>query len=91
MTMLEEKPKKIVQALIPLDGLIKQARWANAEQTSIVGDLYNDAKNRGEDGWEVQTSKIVKMITFNVALTQNSIYGIEWADETNIMENWKHG
>lgn len=97
MTTLEEQqsmsppPKKVVQALIPLDGLIKNARWQNPQQTKIKGQLHNDSKSRWDDGSTVVTSKIIKMITFNVALTNNSLYGIEWADEEEIKKDWKHG
>lgn len=96
MTTLEEQiaanpPKKVVQALIPLDGLIKNARWQNSQQTKIKGQLHNDSKSRWDDGSTVVTSTIIKMLTFNVVLTQKSLYGIEWADEEEIKKDWKHG
>lgn len=96
MTTLEEQiaanpPKKVVQALIPLDGLIKNARWQNPQQTKIKGQLHNDSKSRWDDGSTVVTSTIIKMLTFNVVLTQKSLYGIEWADEEEIKKDWKHG
>lgn len=96
MTTLEEQitanpPKKVIQALIPLDGLIKNARWLTSDQKQITGELFNDTKTRFNEGDFVTTSKIVKMLTFNVVLTQKSLYGIEWENEEEIKKDWKHG
>lgn len=60
-------------------GIIKNAvRWGSDNIYCVVGNLYQDSKNRWWDGVEIITSQVVKE-EGNVIYTLNSIYKVEWA------------
>lgn len=62
-----------------ITGILKNAvRCGSDNRYCVVGNLYQDSKNRWWDGGEIITSQVVKE-EGNVIYTLNSVYKVEWA------------
>lgn len=60
-------------------GIIKNAvRFGSDNLYCVVGNLYQDSKNRWYDGVEIRTSQVVRE-EGNLIYTRNSVYMVEWA------------
>ena len=66
-----------------ITGTLKQAKWCAYPYGSICGVIYDDINNRFRDGTTIWTSTVQEDLGNGLYRTLNSVYKVEFIDETH--------